>query len=125
MAKAKLTSIQYHHNAAAASRQRQQEHLIKQWAYSKKIMQVESETAQAIITINDTLKNYHTSDTEFKQLLALKTQAQKKFNHRLNVEIFKTCRAIKRRYRLEQRQKKKENKQLYNSVKNIGCNIDG
>lgn len=125
MAKVKLTSKQYEENAAAASRQRQQERLIKEWAYSKKIMHLESETAQAIITINGTLKRFPTTETEFKLLLALKTKAQKKYNHRLNVEIFKTCKAIKRKYKFEQRQKKKENKQLSNSVKNTGCNIDG
>lgn len=122
---AKLNHKQYEENAAAASRQRQQERLIKEWAHSKKIMSLDYETAQAIITINGTLKRFPTTDTEFKHLLALKTQAQKKHNHRLNVTIFKTCRAIKRKHKFEQRQKRKENKQLYNSVKNTGCNIDG
>lgn len=100
---AKLSTKQYEENSARLSRERQQERLIKEWAHSKNILKLESETAQAIITINGTIKKYPLSDTQLQALLALKKKAQKKHNHRLNIEIFKMCKTIKRMHKKQRR----------------------
>ena len=95
----RLTRQQRDENLAAASRERQQERLLREWNLTQAIKAVDKQTGDAIMCINTIIKKYPLTQAEYTTLRRLKGKANTgKRNTGLNIEIFKTCKVVKRKY---------------------------
>ena len=92
----RLTRAQIEENWARANRERQQERLLREYRYTEALKTVDKQTSDAIMLINKTIQRYPLTQAQYTTLTQLKSQAKNKLNRKLNIEIFKTCKTIRR-----------------------------
>ena len=94
--KSRLTKRQLEENWARANRERQQERLLRKYRYTEALKTVDKQTSDAIMIINKTIQQYPLTQAQYTTLIQLKSQAKNRLNRKLNIEIFKTCKTIRR-----------------------------